>query len=1022
MIAGLIRFSLIQRLFVLVVALALLGAGGWSWWHIPIDAFPDISPTQVKVILKAPGMTAEEIETQITWPIETELLGIPDQQLLRSTTKYAITDITLDFQPGTDIYWARQQVNERLQAMWDDLPENIAGGMAPMSTPLSEMFMFTLENPMLSLSERRQILSWDIRPALRTVPGVADVNILGGFAKTFEITPDPVKMVAAGITMADLKSVIVASNVNGGIGRLNVGNSALILRSEGRYQTIEDIRNQIIPDQQQNPLRIADIATVQVSHLARYGSVTRNGEETVEALVIALKNANTKAVVEGVSEKLKEIERTLPAGSRINVFYNRADLIDRAVSTISSALLFSVVLVIAILALFLGNIRAAVVVSLSLPLAALTTFILMYQFGLSANLMSLGGLVIAIGMIVDSSVVVVENIVNELGKGSTLPRRHLVYRAVKDVSVPVVAGTLIVIIVFSPLLTLTGLEGKLFVPVAFTIVLAMLSALLLSLTIIPVFASQLVHSDAAAMPTFMQKLQDFYEQSLLQTLAKPQLMIAILSATLLLSALAYWDTGKTFMPVMDEGDIIVQLEKSPNISLKASTELDIQIENALLAQIPEIRQIVARVGSDEIGLDPMGLNETDIFMELKPREEWRFADKAMLKQAIREVIEKFPGINIGFTQPIQMRVSEMLTGSTGDVAIKLFGADMHMLATHIDQIAAVVSSTAGSIDVQTAIIEGGTFTNVQVIPEVAQRYGLSTKELAEYLSTQIESVTIGNLIQGARKTPLVFGAMSKSSIKPSTLAELTQLQIVMPDGRLVPLAEVARLQRSLGPLLLERENAQRFAVINVNVINRDVVGFVEELQQRIQQEVTLPAGYAVSFGGEFENQQRATRNLLLVVPVSLALVLLILFTTFRSLAKAIGVLLNIPFAVMGGIIALWLSGHYLSVPASVGFIALLGIAVLNGVVMLSYFDQCKLQIREINARIRYGAGRRLRPILMTATTAMFGLAPLVLASGPGAEVQKPLAIVVIGGLITSTVTTLYLLPLIYRKMELNSHD
>lgn len=1017
MLQNVIRFSLTQRLFVAVVTLVIVLLGLRAWNDLPIDAFPDISPTQVKIILKAPGMTAEEIESQITRPIETELLGIPQQQMLRSTTKYSITDITLDFQQGTDIYWARQQVSERLLNVWEDLPKDISGGVAPMSTPLSEMFMFTVENPNLSLLERRQLLDWEIRPLLRTVEGVADVNVLGGYAKTFSISPDPYLMAAAGITFSDIEKSILESNQNVGIGRVDKGNDILIIRVEGRFNNLRELSELVIKSSDGNIIRLEDLGSVGIGHLPRYGAVTKDGKETTEALIIALKNANASQVVTGVREKLAAIQSTLPAGTEINVFYDRGSLIETAISTISNALFQAVILVIILLALFLGNVRSAIVVSLSLPLAALCTFIVMSHIGLSANLMSLGGIVIAIGMIVDSSVVVVENIVNQLDKRSTLPRLHIIYRASKEVAIPVISGTLIVIIVFSPLLTLSGLEGKLFTPVALTIVFAMFSALVLSLTVVPMFASILIGQNASKEPKIVKWLTQNYLVGLKTVLEKPKLFVFSAFVILFVSLFLFTQVGKTFMPTLDEGDIIVQLEKSPSISLKASFELDNQVELALLSAIPEIKQIVARTGSDEIGLDPMGLNETDVFMELNPQTEWRFDSKQELIEEIRKVIADFPGISYGFTQPIQMRVSEMLTGSTGDVSIKIFGENISHLSSIAESISRLTKSIKGSVDVQTSIVEGGQFVNIKLKKEIALQYGMNTSEFSRYLKSQLEGTLVSQLIQGKIKTPILLAVVKNTMEELATLNDIKDKILVMPDGSIQTLSYIAEIGFKEGPILIEREKGARFSVVTTNVMNRDIVSFVEELQREVAAKVDLPVGYTVVYGGEFENQQRATNNLLLVIPMALALIIIILFTTFQSLVKAGLVLANIPFAIMGGIIALYLSGEYLSVPASIGFIALLGVAVLNGVVMLSYFEQIKLTSNDLYERITNGSARRLRPVMMTATTAMFGLMPLVFATGPGAEIQKPLAIVVIGGLLTSTITTLYLLPLFYRIME-----
>ena len=1022
MLSHVFRFSLTQRIFVITMSVFLLLGGSAAWFSLPIDAFPEISPTQVKVILKAPGMMADEIEAQITLPIETELLGIPNKQILRSMTKYAITDITIDFIDGTDIYWARQQVAERLNNVMPNLPAGITGGVAPMSTPLSEMFMFTLENPALSLSERRQLLEWEVRPQLRTLDGVADVNVLGGFAKTFQITPDPVKLAAINMNLDTLRDVINANNQNGTVGRLNVGNDAVIVRAQGRLESLSDLANMVVSNRDNTVIRLSDVASVEIGHLTRYGAVNRNGEETTQGIVISLKNANTASVIDKVTQKLAEIEATLPTGTKVNVFYNRKNLIDTAIGTIEEALFIAIALVIVILAAFLGNVRAAVVVSLILPLSAVATFLLMHQFNMSANLMSLGGLVIAIGMLVDASVVVIENTVNSLKKTPSLPKLHLIFRACKDVAVPVVSGTIIVIIVFMPLLTLDGLEGKLFKPVAITIVFAMLSSLVLSLTVIPAVASFLLKPQGSSEPKFVTWLQKRYESKLRYAIAFPKTIIIATLGVLGVSAVLSMFLGKTFMPVLNEGDIILQLEKSSSITLQASSELDKQIEKVLLAKIPEIKQIVSRVGSDEIGLDPMSLNETDVFMELQPKNTWRFANKQALIEEIRGVIEGFSGINFGFSQPIQMRVSEMLTGSTGDVSIKIFGNDMAQLAQLAQKISQLTKSVQGAVDVNTAVIEGGEYLSIRLRQEIAAHFNMTTAQLSEFVQAQLESVQISQFIDGKRIIPIVFGTNIDNPYLPSSLADLEQLNVLMPDTSLLPMSRLAEITLLNGPIMVERENGNRFSVVTANVEGRDIVGFVDELRGLTQQDITLPTGYTLTFGGEFENQQRASANLMIVVPISLGLILLILFTTFGSFKTATLILVNIPFAAMGGVIALYISGEFLSVPATVGFIALLGIAVLNGVVMVSYFEQSRVEVGDVLLRIVVGSKKRLRPVLMTATTAMFGLAPLALATGPGAEIQKPLAIVVIGGLFTSTFTTLFLIPIFYIWLEkFNEH-
>lgn len=1018
--ANLIRFVLTQRVLVLALTAVIVALAVQAWQRLPIDAFPDISPTQVKLIIRAPGMTAAEVEAQVTQPIETELLGIPNKSILRSTTKYGITSITLDFHEGTDIYWARQQVTERLAGVWSSLPSVIDGGLAPMSTPLSEIFMLSYNNPNLTLAERRHVLDWQIRPMLRTVAGVAEVTTMGGFVQTYEFSPDLSKLAAAQLSLSSLADWLQVQHLNGSVGRIITGTSTLIVRTEGKLSDHESIASMQIPTAL-GPVRLDQLGTVQTGHLPRFGGVTHNGEETAQAMVIALKNANTNEVVEQVRSVLDQLEPSLPDGSELNVFYDRADLIETAVATISDALLYAIILVIFVLFVFLADVRAALVVAVSIPLAVLASFLGMEYFGLTANLMSLGGIVIAIGMLVDASVVVVENIVTETEKGLLLPLGHMVYRATLSVAKPVIAGTAIVLIVFSPLLLLTGLEGKLFSPVALTIVFAMISALVVALFVIPVLALSLIKvRKNSELPGYLRALKAGYQTSLNKVIATPRRYFAIALSVLILSGITATFVGKTFMPVLDEGDLIVQLEKHPGISLKESLALDAEIEKRLLAEVPEIAQIVARIGSDELGMDPMGLNETDMFMALNPVESWRFSSKDELANDVREVLQDYPGINFNFTQPIQMRVSEMLTGSSGDVAVKIFGDDISVLAALAQQVEAEVSATAGSVDVQTTLIDGGEFLNIKLRDDISARYGLSNDELARQLRVMVDGWQVAEIIDGRIRTPLMFAGLG-SQVQVESVADLADLPIALglgDDGlmQVAALGEIATVESSFGPSLIERENGSRFAVVTSNVSERDIVGFVADIQARLQQGLQLPAGYTLTFGGEFENQARATSNLLTIVPAVLLVILLILFATFRSLAIAGLVFANIPFALMGGIFALFISGEYLSVPASVGFIALLGVAVLNGVVMLSHFQQLGPKFNRPQQLVLVGASDRLRAILMTATTALLGLIPLALATGPGAEIQKPLALVVIGGLVTSTLTTLYLLPVMYARL------
>lgn len=1012
----LIRFSLTQRLMMLILVVVLIGFGWKAFNDTPIDAFPDVSTTQVKIILKAPGMTPEEVESRITALVEVEMLGIPKQRMLRSVVKYGLTDITVDFEEGTDIYWARQQVAERLSAIKDTLPSDIQGGLAPLTTPLGEMFMFTVNSPTLNLMQRRELLDWVIRPALRSVEGVADVNSLGGYVKTFEIIPDLAKLAALNISLADIQQALENNNRNDGAGRIDEGEEVLLVRAQGSLQNLDDIKRLVVKSDANEPVLLSQVAECRIGSLTRYGAVSANGQgEAVQGLVLGLRGANAKKVVAGIEKRLAELQPSLPDDVTIDVFYNRGELVADAIHGVNKALIEAVVLVLVFLLLFLGDIRAAIVVALVLPLSAMITFIMMRQFGLSANLMSLGGLTIAIGMLVDAAVVVVENIVSQLAdksRAAVLPRLHLIYRAVKNVSVPVTSGIIIIVIVFLPLLTLQGLEGKLFIPVALTIVFALAGSLVLSLTVIPVLASFLLKHVSHDEPLLPRLLKRLYSPVLVWSLDHTKSVVMIALLLLAFAAVLYTQVGKAFMPVMDEGDLIVQLEKLPSITLEQSVALDKRVQQALLKNVPEITGVVARTGADELGLDPMGLNETDMFLILKPREQWQVATKEALKLKIRQVLEQFPGLNYGFTQPIEMRVSEMLTGVRGDLAIKIFGEDGDTLNELAKQVVQVVSDIQGAEDVITSQNDGAQYYQIDLNALTLGRLGLSVEDVLPQLRMLIQGSQVGTVYQGARRYPLVIQG-ERNLQKMASLFAHARLNVT--GNRQVQISDLATLKRVEGPVSIRREQGQRMTVVVANVADRDLVSFVEEAQAKVAKDIKLPSGYQFSWGGQFENQQRAAKRLMVVIPVALSLIFLLLFSTFRSLRQAILVMSNVPFAMVGGITALWLTGEYLSVPASVGFIALLGIAVLNGVVMVSYFNELLDTGMAVDDVVREGAMRRLRPVMMTATIAAFGLVPLLFASGPGSEIQRPLAIVVIGGLVSATLLTLVLLPLLFRR-------
>lgn len=1016
MLQRLVAFALSQRLFVALGVLLLIGAGLVLLPSLPIDAFPDVSPVQVKVIMKAPGLTPEEVEQRITVPIELELLGLPNKKILRSTTKYALADITVDFEDGTDIYWARNQVTERLSNISRDLPEGVTGGLAPITSPLGEMFMFTIDSPELSLAERRSLLDWVIRPALRTVPGVADVNSLGGYVRAFEIVPMTDALAARGISYDAFRKALEANSRNDGAGRVNQGEDSALVRIQGSIQSVDDIKAIVVDTKDGVPIRVKDVARVEVGALTRYGAVTANGRgETVEGLVLGLRGANAGQLVKDVQRRLEELKPSLPKSVTINVFYDRSRLVGRAVGTVVRALGEATAIVVVLLLLFLGNWRASLVIALSLPLAIMIALIVMRLVGMSANLMSLGGLAIAIGMLIDALVVVVENIVGNLGKAGhekSAPLVHVIFRSVCEVLQPVASGVLIIILVFVPLLTLQGLEGKLFIPVALAIIFALSASLLLALTVLPVATSFLLKTASHGDPWLIRMALRLYAPALDWALRNERKVIIVALAGLAAAGWGYTQLGKTFMPTMDEGDTIISVEALPSINLDTMIAMNTRLQSAIIAKAPDVAGIVARTGSDELGLDPMGPNQTDTFLVLKPAEERKTTDQAALIQSLRAVLADFPGLSLSFTQPIDMRVQEMISGVRGDVAVKIFGPDIGKLNEIASKLSGILSGIDGAEDVYTTINEGAQYYTVAVNRMEAGRLGLSVDAISTWLRTQIEGRTIGTALEDGRRTPILIRGSERTREAPTLLANLP---VTLPSGAHVALSQVARIQRIDGPVKIDRENGNRMSVVRTNVRGRDMVGFVEAAQQKVAAELPLPQGYRLTWGGQFENQQRAAARLAVVVPIAIGLIFVLLFTTFGSIRQALMVLVNIPFALIGGVFALLITGEYLSVPASVGFIALLGIAVLNGVVLVSYFNQLRAHGVPEERIVVDGANRRLRPVLMTASITALGLIPVLYATGPGSEIQRPLAIVVIGGLISSTALTLILLPILYRR-------
>ncbi|MGN8396497.1 efflux RND transporter permease subunit [Helicobacter pylori] len=1018
MLASIIEFSLRQRVIVIVGAILILFFGTYSFIHTPIDAFPDISPTQVKIILKLPGSSPEEMENNIVRPLELELLGLKGQKSLRSISKYSISDITIDFDDSVDIYLARNIVNEHLSSVMKDLPVGVEGGMAPIVTPLSDIFMFTIDGNITEI-EKRQLLDFTIRPQLRMISGVADVNSIGGFSKAFVIVPDFNDMARLGISISDLEEALRVNLRNSGAGHVDRDGETFLVKIQTASLSLEDI-GKITVSTNLGHLHIKDFAKVISQSRTRLGFVTKDGVgETTEGLVLSLKEANTKEIITQVYQKLEELKPLLPSGVSLNVFYDRSEFTQKAIATVSKTLIEAVVLIIITLFLFLGNLRASVAVGVILPLSLSVAFIFIKLNNLTLNLMSLGGLIIAIGMLIDSAVVVVENAFEKLSANTKTTKLHAIYRSCKEIAVSVVSGVVIIIVFFVPILTLQGLEGKMFRPLAQSIVYALLGTLVLSITIIPVVSS-LVLKATPHSETFLTRFLNRIYGPLLEFFVRNPKKVILGAFVFLIASLSLFPfVGKNFMPTLDEGDVVLSVETTPSISLDQSKDLILNIESAIKKHVKEVKSIVARTGSDELGLDLGGLNQTDTFISFIPKKEWSVKTKDELLKKIIDSLKDFKGINFSFTQPIEMRISEMLTGVRGDLAVKIFGDDISELNGLSFQIAQVLKGIKGSSEVLTTLNEGVNYLYVTPNKEAMANVGISSDEFSKFLKSALEGLIVDVIPTGISRTPVMIRQESDFA---SSITKIKSLALTSKYGVLVPITSIAKIEEVDGPVSIVREDSRRMSVVRSNVVGRDLNSFVEEAKKAIAQNVKLPPSYYITYGGQFENQQRANKRLSTVIPLSILAIFFILFFTFKSIPLALLILLNIPFAVTGGLIALFAVGEYISVPASVGFIALFGIAVLNGVVMIGYFKELLLQGKSVEECVLLGAKRRLRPVLMTACIAGLGLIPLLFSHSVGSEVQKPLAIVVLGGLVTSSALTLLLLPpmfmLIAKKIKI----
>jgi len=1021
MIERLIRTMLEHRLIVLLVVLGLSVGGVTAFRHLPIDAFPDVTPVQVQVITKAPSLAPAEIERLVTVPLEIEFTNLPGKTELRSVSRFGLSVITVVFEDRIDIYFARQLVLERMLQARSRLPESAEPALGPVSTGLSEVFMYLVEGSTQTLMELRTLQDWVIRPMLRAVPGLADVDTLGGLAKQYEVLVDPNRLMSFGLTFRQVHAAVVGNNQNAGGSYIEQGGDKLVVHGVGLARSARDLEQIVVVAHKGTPIYLRDVAQVRQGSAIRLGGVTRDGKgEVLEGIAVMLRGGNSREVVAAVKDKVDLINRVLPAGVKMVPFYDRIELVSRALATVEGALLEGTVVVILVLYLFLRNLRGALVVALTLPLAVLATFLIMQQVGLSANLMSLGGLAISLGMIVDAAIVQVENVERHLSEQSkdralsVSDRVPVVLRAVLEVRRPSLFGELIIALTFVPLLTLQGMEGKMFIPLAMTVVIALLSSLVLSMTVVPVLAAMLMKPRVATDGgRILERIRGQYRRLLEGAIRRTGLVVIAAAGLLVGGAALVPFIGREFVPIMDEGTIVVNMMRLPSISLNESLKISGEVERLLL-EIPDVRSVVSRTGANELGTDPMGMELSDMYVLLKPDSEWQAKSKAEIEEQVRRRLEQVPGIAFGLSQPIAMRVDELVSGVRSQVAVKLFGDDLETLRIKADEIARELRKVRGIADLRVEQVAGLYYLKLDIDRAKIARHGINVAEITEVIEAVGGGIAAGEVFEGQWRFPIMVRFPDDRRTDVETIAALW---VTAPDGSRIPLRELADIRIAEGPAQISREHASRRIVIEANVVERDLVGAVEEAQTVVSRQVQLPPGYYVTWGGQFENQRKAMARLAVVVPLVIGLIFLLLYFTFGKLRQATLILLAIPFAMIGGLLALMLGGLYLSVPASVGFIALFGVAVLNGVVKIAYINQLREQGMSLDEAVLTGMVLRLRPVLMTAVVAMMALIPLLLATGPGSEIQRPLAMVVIGGLFSSTALILVVMPVLYRWME-----
>jgi heavy metal efflux system protein len=1008
MLNRIINFSLDHHWLTLSGLLAFIATGGYIASHIPIDAFPDLTNNQVVIITECPGLPPTEVEQLVTYPIESAVMGLPRTEQVRSISKLGLSVVTIILEDTVPTYFARQIVNERLQDVRSRLPEGLQPTLGPVATAFGEVYQYTIEGSGQSLMDRKTLQDWQIRNNLRTVPGVNEVNSWGGFTRQYTIEVDPLALPRYGLTLRDILSRLVENNRNFGGGFIEHAGQQYTIRGLGRAQGIDDLERVVLVARNGVPVLVRDVARVSIGWVPRQGAVLRDGEgETVSGMAIMLKGENGLQVIERVKDRIARMK--LPDGLRLVPFYDQSEVINGTIRTVTKNLVEAGVLVVLVLLVFLGNLRAALIVAAVIPLSMIFGFVGMAVWGVSANLMSLGA--VDFGMVVDGAVVMMENSVRQLAHGEQRSAKKTIRAAAQEVARPIVFAVAIIIAVYLPILTLEGLEGRMFRPMAITVCSLLIGSLILALTVVPLLGSLALRGRIAEKEEgWFTRLRRGYRRSLERAfrVRVPVLVAAMALVVVSVGSIAW--IGTEFMPRLDEGSILITTRKLPGISLPDSVKVSQVIEKSLM-EFPEVRGVVTKLGRPDLATEAMGVYEADVYVLLKPRDEWTTAHtKEAFIQKLAKRLERIPGVEYNFTQPMAMRLDEVVSGIKADVAVKIFGEDTAALEQLGEQARRILASVPGAADVQSEILSGVAELRVAADRTALARYGLNVSDVQEMVESATGGQRVSEMVEGQRRFPI---AVRLPEHYRTDLDAMGNLVLQSAGGERVRLNQVAALSVAPGPEIVSREGGQRRIVVQANVRGRDLGSFVAAAQQAMNRGLKLPQGYDIEWGGQFENQQRATRRLLVVLPLSVLVVLGLLVATFRSVWQGLLILLNVPFALVGGIGALWLRGLNLNVSASIGFIALFGVAVLNGIVMVSYINRLRENGDSMENAVLNGASLRLRPVLMTALVASLGFVPMAVSQATGAEVQRPLATVVIGGLVTSTILTLYVLPLLY---------